>query len=148
MAQKYKCRLDWGRKEIKKELCLGLKFAHTYKWYMHKTESCLENKTHEVLWNFEIKTNQPILTESRNLILVNKTKRNGQLVDFIGNEKLNEYMYLAWELENILWHWRSAEVLEPNKKEQQEMARILTSVHDIWGLAVKFRWKPPVIEGV
>ena len=44
LAQKeYKTRHDWVGLVINWELCKEIKFGHTGKWYMHKTESVLEN---------------------------------------------------------------------------------------------------------
>ena len=43
-AQKeYKSRHNWVGKVIHWELCKGLKFGHTTKWYMHKVEPFLQN---------------------------------------------------------------------------------------------------------
>ena len=39
-----------------------VKFGHTNKWYMHNTESVLENKTQRILSNFRIQTDHLILT--------------------------------------------------------------------------------------
>ena len=55
LAQKeYKTRHDWVEKVIYGELCKKLKFDHTNKWYFYNPESLLENKTHKILWDFEI----------------------------------------------------------------------------------------------
>ena len=50
----YKTRHDWVGKVINGELRKKLKFDHTTQWYMQKLESILENKTHEILWDFKI----------------------------------------------------------------------------------------------
>ena len=60
VQKEYKSRHDWVRKEIHLELCKRLKFGHTNKWYVHKPESVLENKSHKILCDFEIKTDHPI----------------------------------------------------------------------------------------
>ena len=36
-------------------LCKMLKFDHMNKWFMHNSESVLENETHKLLWDFEIR---------------------------------------------------------------------------------------------
>ena len=41
--------IDW-------ELCKKLKFDHINKWYMYKPESIRENEKHEILLDFEMKT--------------------------------------------------------------------------------------------
>ena len=38
-----------------------LKFDPTTKCYMNKTEFFLENKTHKIIWDFELKTDHLIL---------------------------------------------------------------------------------------
>ena len=43
-----------GGKLIHWEFCQRFKFDHSDKCYMHKPESLLENKTHKILWDFEI----------------------------------------------------------------------------------------------
>ena len=42
------------------ELCKRLTFAHTDKRYMHKTESVLENKMDEIIWESEIQMDHQI----------------------------------------------------------------------------------------
>ena len=39
---------------------------------MHKPESILENETHNILWDFEIKTDHPIPARRPHLVLINK----------------------------------------------------------------------------
>ena len=38
-------------------VCKSLKFDHTIKWYMHKSEFVRENGTHEFLLDFKMQTN-------------------------------------------------------------------------------------------
>ena len=38
------------------ELYEKFKFDNYIKWYVHKPESVLKNKTHNILWDFEIQT--------------------------------------------------------------------------------------------
>ena len=52
--KKYKTRPDWVGKKIHREFCKWLNFDHTIKWDMPKVESVLENKSHKLLWDFEI----------------------------------------------------------------------------------------------
>ena len=49
-------RYDRMGKVIHRELCKKLKFDHTTKWYIYKSESILENEMHQILWDFEIET--------------------------------------------------------------------------------------------
>ena len=37
-------------------LVMNFKFDQTNKWYMHNTESVLENETYKILWDFQIQT--------------------------------------------------------------------------------------------
>ena len=78
-AQKKKTRHNWVGKVIHRELCKKLKFDHTKKWYMHNPESVLENETHKLLWDFDIKTDHQI---SAKLLYIDL--RPGQAVK-IGN---------------------------------------------------------------
>ena len=48
---------------------------------MHKPESVVENKTHKILWNFEIQTDHQIPARRPDLV-INK-KRTYLLEDFI-----------------------------------------------------------------
>ena len=38
------------------ELWKKFKFDHKDKWYKHNPEPVVENKTHKILWDFEIQT--------------------------------------------------------------------------------------------
>ena len=55
-----KNRYDWVGKMIYWELCKKLKFNHTDKCYMHKSESALENKKQKILSDLAIKTDSLI----------------------------------------------------------------------------------------
>ena len=58
LAQKeYKARRVG--KVIPWEICQNLKVEHTIKWYIQNPEFLLENKTHKVIYNFEIKKKDP-----------------------------------------------------------------------------------------
>ena len=41
-------------KVIYSELCKKFKFEHENKSYSHSLEAVVENKTHKILWEFEI----------------------------------------------------------------------------------------------
>ena len=82
---------------------------------MHKPESVLENETHKILWDFEIKTDHLIPARRPDLVLINKKERTCQLVDFAvpadhrvklkENEKMDKYLDLARELKK-LWNMK------------------------------------------
>ena len=61
-------------KEILWKLSRGLKYDHTTKWYMRKTEFRLENEMHEILLDFEIQTDHLISARRPDLMLINKKK--------------------------------------------------------------------------
>ena len=54
--KEYKTRHDWVGKVIRWESSKKFIFDYTNKWYIHKPESVLENKTYKILWDFKIQT--------------------------------------------------------------------------------------------
>ena len=81
---------------------------------MHKPESVLENETHKILRDFEIKTDHLIPARRPELVLIGK-KKTCLLVDFAvpadhrvkikESEKINKYIDLARELRK-LWNMK------------------------------------------
>ena len=73
----------------------------------------LENSTHKLLWDFEIHKDDLISTRRPDLIIINKKKRNGKIVDFTvpadhriklkESKKKDKYLDLARELKK-LWN--------------------------------------------
>ena len=55
-AKEYKTRHYWVGKVICWYLCKKFKFDHTNKWYMHNSESFLENEAHKILWDLRYKS--------------------------------------------------------------------------------------------
>ena len=56
------------------------------KWYMHNLVSVLENKTHKLLWEFDIKTDH-LISDRRQELMIKKNKKKKQkrtckIVDF------------------------------------------------------------------
>ena len=49
---------------------------------MHNPAPVLENDSHKLLWDFNIQTDQLILARRPDLIIINKKKRIGKIVDF------------------------------------------------------------------
>ena len=83
LAQReYKARHDWVCKVIHWEMCKKFKFDHTNKWYMHNPAPVLENDSHKLLWDFNIQTDHLIPTRRPDLMIINKKKRTGKIVDF------------------------------------------------------------------
>ena len=81
------------------------------KWLLHNPEPVLENETHKLLRDFEIKTDHPISARQPDLLIVNKRKRNCQVVEFAvpanhranikESEKRDKYHDLARELKKL-----------------------------------------------
>ena len=76
--KEYKARHDWVRKVIHWDMSKKLKFDHTNKWYMHYPAPVLENDSHELLWDFNIQTDQLIPDRIPDLIIINNKKVNLQ----------------------------------------------------------------------
>ena len=85
-----------------------LKFDHSIQWYMHKLEPVLENETHKILCDFEIKTDHLILSRKPDPVLFNDRKRDYHFVDFVVgadhkvkikvSEKIDKYLVFTREL--------------------------------------------------
>ena len=54
MQKEYKTRHNWVGKVNHWEIFKKFKFDSSAKWHMHKTESIVENETHEILCDFLI----------------------------------------------------------------------------------------------
>ena len=79
---------------------------------MHNSASVLENETHELLWDFDIKMYHLISARRPDLIIINKKKKKRicKSVDFTvpvdhkiklkENEKKDKYLDLVRELKN------------------------------------------------
>ena len=80
---------------------------------MHNPAPVLENNTHKILWDFDIRTDHIISARRPDLIIINKTKRTYKIVDFAVPtdhriklkefEKKDKYLDLARELKK-LWN--------------------------------------------
>ena len=49
---------------------------------MHNPASVLENDTHKLLWDFDVKPDHLISARRSDLIIINKKKRTCKIVDF------------------------------------------------------------------
>ena len=118
LAQEYKSRHNWLGKVIHREMCKKFKFDHTNKWYMHNPAAVLENKPHELIWDFDIQMYHLISTRRANLIIINNNNNNNKkmkkkerirkIVDFAvpanhriklkESEKKDKYLDLAREI--------------------------------------------------
>ena len=61
--KEYKTRYVWLGRVIHWEMCKKFKFDHTNKWYMHNTAPVLENDRHKLIWDSDIHTDTPNLTQ-------------------------------------------------------------------------------------
>ena len=76
LAQKeYKARHDWVDKVIPWEMCKKFKFDHINKLYIYNPAAVLENDTHKLLWDFNIRTAHLIPVWRPDLIIINNKKR-------------------------------------------------------------------------
>ena len=132
---------------------------------MCKSEAVLKNKTYKILWDFEIKTNQPI--PGRRLCLIKNKKKNTcgfscSTRQQNGNKGNQKYLDHARELKQ-LWNMRvtvisiiigtipqnpekrldEQEIQERNKTLQTtamlRLAGILTRILENWGDLLLFR---------
>ena len=79
---------------------------------MYKPDSVLENKTHTIIWYFEIQTDQLIHARRPDLVVINKKNRTCQQIDFAvpedhrvklkENGKIDKYLDLGRELQTKL----------------------------------------------
>ena len=76
--KEYKTRHDWLGKIIGWELCKT--FNHTKIWFMHNPPSILENETHNLLWDFDIQTDNQIKVIRPDLVINNKKQRICKIV--------------------------------------------------------------------
>ena len=67
-------RHDWVEKVIYKELYKNFRFDRTNNWYIHKSETVLENETPKLLRDFEKQTDHLILARRPDLAIINIKK--------------------------------------------------------------------------
>ena len=93
------------------------------RWYMHNSESVLENEMGKIIWDFEVQTDYRISVRRPDIWMVNKQKKKEkknttfQIVYFPvfpeqrvkrrENKKRDKYLDLARKLKNFgTWKWR------------------------------------------
>ena len=114
----YKTRYVWMGKVLHWELCKKLKFDHTHKWYMHNPEYVIENETHKLVWDFEIKTNHQILARRPDLIITNKKqkkkKMTNRIVDFAvqADHKVEFKECKKWDKYLDLGNWKNLWIMK------------------------------------
>ena len=78
---------DWV---IHWELCKKLKFDHTTKGYMRKSESIVLKKMHKILWDFEIQTDHLIPAGRPKIMMIHKKEKKKELLPYSGHCRLSE----------------------------------------------------------
>ena len=73
-------------KVIHRELCKI--FDHTDKWFMHKPDTALENKTHNIFLDFEIKMDHPIPARRLDFVVIDKKKQTHWLIDIPADHRV------------------------------------------------------------
>ena len=116
MQQNSNCRICGDRDETINlgeegdnwKMCKKFKFDHTNKQYMHNPAYVLDNDTHKLLLDFDIKTDHLISASRPDLIVINKKKKKTcKIVNFAApadhriklkeSEKRDKYLNLAME---------------------------------------------------
>ena len=114
LQKEYKTRYDWVDKVIQRELCKKFQSDHLSKWYMHNPTSVLENDTHKLLRDFDIKTDQLIWARRLDLITMNKKRELAKLWTLLSrftreklkeSEKNEKYLDPTWQLKKM-WNMK------------------------------------------
>ena len=75
---------------------------YTNNWYMHNPAAVLENSTHKLLWDFDMRTDHLISARRPDQIIINKKEKKDHRI------KLKEYVkkdkYHARELKKTMEH--------------------------------------------
>ena len=81
------------------------------KWYKYKPQSVRGNDEYKILWDFNIQTDKVIQYRRRDIVCINKQKRESQIIDFAipgdqnmtikEQEKLEKYQDLRTELQKV-----------------------------------------------
>ena len=83
LAQReYKTRHNRLGKEIHWKLCKKFRFDFTNKWCIHNPEFITGNKTHKILWYFNIQTDHLMLIRWPDVVIDNNKKRSSWIADF------------------------------------------------------------------
>ena len=114
-SKEYKTKRDRVGRVIHWELCQKLKFDYTNKLSIHNIESALKNKTHKLLWDFDIQTDHLISVRRKDQTPTRqkkKKKNNYWIVNFAiavdhrlkrkEREKRGKYAGLAREVKKTM----------------------------------------------
>ena len=81
-TKEYKAGQNCVGKVIHLELFKKLEFDYTKKWYMHNLESVQDNEMH-IVCKFEIQTDHHISSRRPDLVIVNKKRKEENLLNSI-----------------------------------------------------------------
>ena len=82
LAQKdYKRRHDKACLNLHMTLCRKYSLEVSEKWYQHKVDSVVENKSLKIQWDFNIQTDQEIKHRRPGIVVVNKEKNECTIID-------------------------------------------------------------------
>ena len=72
--------------------CKKHEFQRAQHWYEHEPDGGIENKGHKILWDFTIQCDTKIEARQPDIVLIDKTKKEGKVVDVTipGDELVNE----------------------------------------------------------
>ena len=82
LQKEYKRQHDWMGKAVLWDICRKKGFNVPDKWYEHKPIPCTENKSFKNLWDFNIQADNKIEHRRPDMIIIDKTSRKAQRVDF------------------------------------------------------------------
>ena len=120
LAQKeYKTRHEWVGKVIHWKLCKKFIFDHTNKWYMPNPESVLENKTHKILWDFDMPTDQLISARRPDIVIAKKINKKTKNKKTKTNKKQKENLPNCRHCRSV-WPQSKTERKKKNKKTKQK----------------------------
>ena len=75
---------------------------------MHNLESVQDNKTHKILWDFDIQTDHLISARRPDVVIVNKEIRASRIVDFVDPrvelKKKDKYLDFSREVKKTMEH--------------------------------------------
>ena len=111
----YKKRHDKVAAAVHWSICKRHGLPHSEKWYDHRAPPVIENTKVKLLWDFNIQTDKVIEARRPDLVLVDKEKKECQIIDIAipgdtrvwrkEEEKMEKYRELGFEL-GRLWEVR------------------------------------------
>ena len=118
LQKEYKRRHDWMGKTVYWDICRKKGCNVPEKWYEHKPLlPCTENESFKILWDFNIQTDNISEHRRPGVIIIDKTSKKAQIVDFTvpadhqieisQKRKIENYQHLKRELQK-LWNLKTS----------------------------------------